>query len=89
MTIALVVDYLYIPFKGNPHNFMFFFYGDGTPFTLFHDLVRGNKIANQIIIYILQCGYIGAFYAIYYPIARSAQRRKEAKQKQEVATENE
>ena len=88
MTIALIVDYLYIPFTGGPHNFMFFFYGDGTPFTLFHDLVRGNKIAYQIIIYILQCGYIGAFYAIYYPIARAAQKKKEAKQRQEVAVEN-
>ena len=88
MTIALIVDYVSIPVKGSPRNFMFFFHGDGTPFTIFHDLVGGNKIAYQIIIYILQCGYIGAFYAIYYPIAKSLKKRKDAKQ-QGVVVENE
>ena len=90
MTIALIVDYVSIPVKGSPRNFMFFFHGDGTPFTLFHDLVGGNKIAYQIIIYILQCGYMGAFYAIYYPIAKSIQKKKESKQQPEKAVvENE
>ena len=87
MTIALIVDYIHIPIKGTPRNFMFFFHGDGTPFTLFHDLVKGNKIAYQIIIYVLQCGYMGAFYAIYYPIVKAIAKRKEEKANEEQPKE--
>ena len=74
MTIALIMAYSF------DKNFMFFFHGDGTPFTLFHDLVQGNKIAYQAIIYVLQCGYIGLFYAIYYPIVKAIAKHKKAKQ---------
>ena len=87
MTIALIVDYASIPFKGSPRNFMFFFYGDGTPFTIFHDLVRGNKIAYQIIVYVLQCGYMGLFYAVYYTVLKIKARQKE-KQANEIAANN-
>ena len=87
MTIALIVDYVSIPFKGSPRNFMFFFFGDGTPFTLFHDLVRGNKIAYQFIIYVLQCGYMGLFYAVYYTVLKIKARQKE-KQANEIAVNN-
>ena len=85
MTIALIVDYIYIPIKGTPRNFMFFFYGDGTPFTIFHDLVGGNKIAYQIIIYVLQCGYMGLFYAVYYTVLKIMARQKEKKANEPVA----
>ena len=85
MTIALIVDYIYIPIKGTPRNFMFFFHGDGTPFTIFHDLVGGNKIAYQIIIYVLQCGYMGLFYAVYYTVLKIMARQKEKKASEPVA----
>ena len=68
MTIALIVDYLNIPINGSPRNFMFFFSGDGTPFDIFLNLVKGNRIAYQIIVYVLQCGYMAAFYGVYYLI---------------------
>ena len=87
MTIALIVDYIHIPIKGTPRNFMFFFHGDGTPFTFFHDLVKGNKIAYQIIIYVLQCGYMGAFYAIYYPVSKRIAMRKEQNVQEEQIEE--
>lgn len=73
MSIALAVDY------ATGKNFMFFLGGDGTPFQLFMDMVQGNLIAYQIIIYILQCGYIGLFYAIYYPVVKAIRRKKEQK----------
>ena len=62
MTFALIMAYVF------NKNFMFYFSGDGTPFTLFYNLVQGHLIPYQIIIYILQCGYIGLFYLFYYPI---------------------
>ena len=86
MTIALVVDYANIPINGSPRNFMFFFHGDGTPFTLFHDMVKGNKIIYQIIVYILQCGYMGLFYLAYYWIIKLIENRKT--NKKEVVPES-
>ena len=83
MTIALTVDYISIPIKGSPRNFMFFFHGDGTPFTLFHDLVHGIKPLYQIIIYILQCGYMALFYVVYYAIIKGINKRKENKEANE------
>ena len=56
MTTALIVDYV------DNHNFMFFFQGDGTPFTLFQNLVHDNKPAYKVIIYILQSGSMVGFY---------------------------
>ena len=82
MTIALIMAYSF------NKNFMFFFFGDGTPFTIFHDMVRGNKILYQIIIYVLQCGYIGAFYAIYYPLSETIKKRQAAKQAKATAETN-
>lgn len=79
MTVALIVDYVNIPINGSPRNFMFFFHGDGTPFTFFHDMVGGNKIIYQIIVYILQCGYMGLFYLVYYWVAKLSANKKAQK----------
>ena len=70
MSIALVVDYT------TGKNFMFFLGGEGTPFDIFFNLVQGNLIAYQVIIYVLQCGYIGAFYLVYYLITRWIKNKK-------------
>ena len=71
MTIALTVDYISIPIKGTPRNFMFFFHGDGTPFTLFDMYLSfGVKQIYQLWIYVLQCGYMVGFYAVYYAIMK-------------------
>ena len=71
MSITLAVDY------GTGKNYMFFLGGDGTPFGLIYDWVGGNLIAYQAIIYVLQCGYIGLFYLVYYPIAKWVKARKQ------------
>ena len=76
MTVALIMAYVF------EKNFMFYFSGDGTPFTIFYNLVNGNLIFYQIIIYILQCGYVGLFYLAYYPIVKWIQNRKSNKEKQ-------
>ena len=86
MTIALIVDYIHIPIQGQPRNFMFFFHGDGTPFTLFDlYLSFGVKQIYQLWIYILQCGYMVGFYAVYYAIMkRKAAKKANQEQPQEV-----
>lgn len=82
MTIALTVDYISIPIIGRERNFMFFFHGDGTPFTLFLDLYKGALIPYQITIYVLQCGYMGLFYLVYYWIMGMFKKREEHKKLQ-------
>ena len=84
MTFALILDY------GTGKNFMFFFSGDGTPFTIFDEhLSFGIKPIYQLWIYVLQCGYIGIFYACYYPIKRKIEKHKQEKViKQEKIEQN-
>jgi hypothetical protein len=82
MSIALIVDYISIPIIGRERNFMFFFHGDGTPFTLFLDLYKGALIPYQITIYVLQCGYMGLFYLVYYWIMGFLKKREEHKKLQ-------
>ena len=75
MTFALILDY------STGKNFMFFFSGDGTPFTIFDEhLSFGSKPIYQLWVYVLQCGYIGIFYACYYPLKRSIESHKTNKQ---------
>lgn len=77
MTFALILDY------GTGKNFMFFFSGDGTPFTIFDEhLSFGIKPIYQLWVYALQCGYIGVFYACYYPLKRFIENHKTTKQEE-------
>ncbi len=69
-SITLVVDYT------TGKNYMFLLRGDGTPFDIFFNLVNGNVILYQIIVYILHCGYIGLFYVIYYLIIKLINNKK-------------
>ena len=79
MTTALIIDYV------DDHNFMFFFDGNGTPFTLFQKLVNDNKPLYQLEIYILQCGYMVGFYFVYYWIHNFILKKKIQKQQQKQA----
>ena len=89
MTLALIIDYIYIPIQGQPRNFMFFFHGDGTPFTLFDlYLSFGLKPIYQIWIYTLQCGYMGLFYLAYYPAYANYKKRQLAKSQNIAVTDS-
>ena len=88
MSIALLVDYIHLWRTGNPRNFMFFFFGDGTPFTFFDEhLSFGVKQIYQLWIYVLQCGYMAGFYGIYYATTKQVEKRK-AQKEAEIAEEN-
>ena len=86
MTTALIIDYV------DNHNFMFFFHGDGTPFTLFDQYLSfGLKPIYQLWIYVLQSGYMVGFYYGYYLVTRlihKKQENKELKKQQAVHNEN-
>lgn len=85
MTIALTVDYIHLARTGTPRNFMFFFAGDGTPFTLFDVYLSfGVKQIYQLWIYILQCGYVAGFYGIYYLILKKKAKRQAQKEEEKA-----
>lgn len=71
MSITLTFDYL------TGKNYMFFLYGDGTPFEIVFGWVNGDLILYQMFIYIMQCGYIGVFYLVYYLILKLIRHKKE------------
>ena len=80
MTTALVIDYV------DNHNFMFFFSGDGTPFTFFDMYLSfGLKPIYQAWIYILQCGYMVGFYFAYYGICKLIEKHKSKKAEAKTA----
>ncbi len=80
MTTALVLDYV------DNHNFMFFFHGDGTPFTLFDEYLSfGLKPIYQLWIYILQCGYMVGFYYGYYGIRALIKKWSNSKTEEKTA----
>ena len=79
MTAALIIDYV------DDHNFMFFFHGDGTPFTFFQNLVHDIKPLYQLEIYILQCGYMVGFYFLYYLVHNYISKQKVKKQETKQA----
>ena len=84
MTTALVIDYV------DTHNFMFFFHGDGTPFTFFQEYLSfGLTPIYQAWIYLLQCGYMVGFYFAYYGVKKAIAKHQEKKStKLATATES-
>ncbi|MBR4377472.1 MAG: YwaF family protein [Bacilli bacterium] len=58
-----------------PYNYMFLMAGDGTPYDIFYNLVKGNKVLYPMIVVILFLMYISVFYLVYLLIKR----RKNAK----------
>lgn len=80
MTTALIIDYV------DNHNFMFFFHGDGTPFTLFDEYLSfGLKPIYQLWIYVLQCGYMVGFYFAYYGICKLIDKQRAKKEQRQPA----
>lgn len=60
-----------------PYNYMFLMAGDGTPYDIFYNLVKGNKVLYPMIVVILFLMYISIFYLVYLLIQRrKIQRRK-------------
>lgn len=60
-----------------PYNYMFLMNHDGTPYVMFYNLVKGNKILYPLIVVILFLLYISVFYLVYLAI-RKKQNKKTA-----------
>ena len=59
-----------------PYNYMFLMAGDGTPYDIFYNLVKGNKVLYPMIVVILFLMYISIFYLVYLLIQRRKTQNK-------------
>lgn len=59
-----------------PYNYMFLMAGDGTPYDIFYNLVKGNKVLYPMIVVILFLLYISAFYGVYFFIKKRKENRR-------------
>ena len=59
-----------------PYNYMFLMAGDGTPYDIFYNLVKGNKVLYPMIVVILFLLYISAFYGVYFFIKNRKENRR-------------
>ena len=59
-----------------PYNYMFLMAGDGTPYDIFYNLVKGNKVIYPMIVVVLFLIYISLFYLVYLLIQRKRKQNK-------------
>ncbi|MCR5693997.1 MAG: YwaF family protein [Clostridia bacterium] len=53
-----------------PYNYMFLMHDDGTPYSIFYNLVNGNRVLYPLTVLLLFFAYIFVFYLIYYLIGK-------------------
>ena len=59
-----------------PYNYMFLMRGDGTPYDIFYNLVKGNKVLYPLIVVLLFLLYISCFYAVFFLIKKHRAKKK-------------
>jgi len=63
--VNLIIDY----------NYMFLMRGDGTPYQILYDLVKGNKVIYPLLVVLLFIIYVSVFYLIFFLIKNRKQKR--------------
>ncbi|MBQ7446220.1 MAG: YwaF family protein [Clostridia bacterium] len=67
--VAYVVDIIL------PYNYMFLIRDDGTPYSIFYNLVNGNPVLYPVTVVLLFILYISVFYLVYYMIEKARARK--------------
>ena len=62
--VAYIVDRIL------PYNYMFLIRDDGTPYSIFYNMVNGNQILYPIIVVLLFIIYISIFYLVYFLVTK-------------------
>ena len=52
------------------YNYMFLMRGDGTPYDIFFNLVKGNKVLYPLVVVLLFVAYVSVFYLIFFLIKK-------------------
>lgn len=61
-----------------PYNYMFLMRGDGTPYDIFYNMVKGNRVLYPLIVVLLFLIYVSIFYLVYFLIRQKRQKNKRA-----------
>ena len=59
-----------------PYNYMFLMNHDGTPYSIFYNLLNGNRVLYPLSVVVLFLLYIAAFYGVFYLIRHLRDRKK-------------
>lgn len=69
ITFAILLSFCILAYIANiilDYNYMFLMRDDGTPYSIFYNLVNGNKVLYPLVVVILFLLYITGFYQVYY-----------------------
>ncbi len=69
ITFGILLSFCILAYIANiilDYNYMFLMRDDGTPYSIFYNLVNGNKVLYPLVVVILFLLYITGFYQVYY-----------------------
>ena len=52
------------------YNYMFLMYHDGTPYSIFYNMVGGSPVLYPIVVVLLFVAYIALFYLVHYLVMK-------------------
>lgn len=61
-----------------PYNYMFLMAGDGTPYDILYNLVKGNRVLYPVLVVALFLIYISLFYYLVYVFRRKSKAKERA-----------
>ena len=71
ITLSILLGFAimaYVANKAENYNYMFLMYHDGTPYSIFYNLVNGNKVLYPLVVVTIFVVYVSLFYFIYHKI---------------------
>ena len=81
ITVGVLLSFSIMAYVANillDYNYMFLMSHDGTPYSIFYNLVNGHPVFYPLIVVLLFVIYIFAFYAIYYRLQKKTEVAAEA-----------
>lgn len=79
VTYAILLSFCipaYVMNKIIDYNYMFLMRGDGTPYDLLYNLVKGHVVLYPLGVVVLFFLYITLYYQLYYVVSRAVRRRR-------------
>ena len=70
------------------YNYMFLMYHDGTPYSIFYNMVGGSPILYPIVVIGIFILYLAGFYFVYYLIQKKKNKKQEAQAIEQENAEN-
>lgn len=81
ITMGILLSFAVLAYVTNlavDYNYMFLMYHDGTPYSIFYNLVGGSPVLYPIIVVLIFVVYITLFYYIYHLIQNRKAKKPEA-----------